>query len=122
MDFKETIKSYCDEMARKDKSFARVYKRKDKSIDECVRYIFSEMEKRATVATKGKVAAVEDDEVFGLAVHYFHEDIVVPETKQAVKVLSDTPSKKTVKKSTKRAEKTQKVTSELAIEIPLFDI
>lgn len=76
------------------------------------------MEKRATVATKGKVAAVEDDEVFGLAVHYFHEDIVVPETKQAVKVLSDTPSKK----STKRAEKTPKVTSELAIEIPLFDI
>lgn len=65
---KEAIHSYLDERAKVDELFAIAYKKKDKSIDECCTYIMGEAKKR------GNAVCMSDEEVFGLAVHYYDED------------------------------------------------
>ena len=68
MDAKEAIKNYLDERARKDELFAKAYAKEGKSIDECFSYILGEARK------KGTQVCMSDEEVFGLAVHYYDED------------------------------------------------
>lgn len=70
MDFKEIIKDHLDKMAEQDEAFAVRYKMEDKSIDDCVKYIFSQAQKQKT----GNCAAIEDAVVYGWAVHYYQED------------------------------------------------
>lgn len=62
---KEAIQSYLDERAKVDELFAVAYKKKNKSIDECCTYIMGEAKKR------GNAVCMSDEEVFGLAVHYY---------------------------------------------------
>ena len=67
------IKDYLDRRAAKDKQFAEVYANPKKNINECFRYILIQAKKR------GSAVCMTDEEVFGLAVHYFDEaDLVVP--------------------------------------------
>lgn len=66
--FKETIKSYLDERAKTDELFAKSYAKENKSLDECCSYIMGEARKR------GNAVAMMDEEVFGMAVHYYDED------------------------------------------------
>lgn len=68
MDAKEAIKNYLDERARTDELFAKAYAKEGKSIDECFSYILGEARK------KGTQVCMSDEEVFGLAVHYYDED------------------------------------------------
>lgn len=68
--FEETIKKYLDERAKNDEQFAVSYAKENKSIKECCRYIIGE----ASLSRNGNVAVMSDDEVFGLAVHYYDED------------------------------------------------
>lgn len=64
--FAEAIKSYLDRRASEDKMFAESYANPKKSIAECCDFIVSEVRKQnRTVMT--------DDEVYGLAVHYYDE-------------------------------------------------
>lgn len=65
--FKNAIKRYLDKRAQEDAMFAEAYKRENKTIDGCVDYILCEVQK---IAKKG-MAAMTDDEVFGMAVHYY---------------------------------------------------
>lgn len=65
--FKETIKQYLDNRAQTDSLFATTYAKENKSIDECVNYIYSEVQKSGR---KG----FNDEEIFGMAVHYYDED------------------------------------------------
>lgn len=67
--FRKVIKSYLDEKAAGDPAFAERYSSKDKSIDECCKFIVKEVKKIA----KGGYAACTDDYVYGLAVHYYDE-------------------------------------------------
>lgn len=67
--FKDAIKQYLDKRAKEDALFAEAYKREGKTIDECVNYILCEVQK---IAKKG-MTAMTDDEVFGMAVHYYDE-------------------------------------------------
>ena len=66
--FKTVIKSYLDERAVSDKLFAVSYAKDSKNIDECCEFILSEAQK------KGRAVFMTDDEVYGLAVHYYDED------------------------------------------------
>lgn len=66
--FKNTIKSHLDERAKADPKFAESYAKEDKSIDECCRYILSQMSKR------GNAVATTNEEVYGMAIHYYDED------------------------------------------------
>lgn len=65
---KQIIQSYLEERAKNDPLFANVYAKPNKNINECFDYILSEAKKR------GNAVCMSDDEVFGLAVHYYDED------------------------------------------------
>lgn len=66
--FKDAIKSYLDRRAGQDELFAKTYAKEGKTLEECCNYIIGEARKR------GNAVAMTDDEVFGLAVHYYDED------------------------------------------------
>lgn len=66
--FQDAIKSYLDERIKTDELFAKAYVKSNKSLKECCDYIMGEAKKR------GNAVAMTDDEVYGLAVHYYDED------------------------------------------------
>ena len=66
--FKQAIKAYLDKRAEEDSLFAPKYANEKKSIDECCSYIIGEARKR------GNAVAISDEEVYGMAVHYYDED------------------------------------------------
>ena len=66
---KQVIQSYLEERTKNDPLFATSYAKPNKNIDECYDYIIGEAKKRG-----GSVVCMSDDEVFGLAVHYYDED------------------------------------------------
>jgi len=89
---KEAIQSYLDGRAKVDELFAVAYKKKNKSIDECCTYIMGEAKKR------GNAVCMSDDEVFGLAVHYYDEDnIKINKLPANVKASASAPVSKPVK-------------------------
>ena len=63
--------------AELDAEFAVKYFDEGKKIEECCAYIISEMEKMA----QNNVVGATDDEVYGLAVRYYLEDVKVVDTK-----------------------------------------
>ena len=69
--FKRVIKDYLSQMAEMDELFATKFANPDKSVDECCNYIVQVMQKSA----KNGCMGCSDDEVFGLAVHYYEEEI-----------------------------------------------
>lgn len=62
------IKSYLDERAKTDELFAKSYAKPNKSLKECCNYIMGEAKKH------GNAVCISDDEVYGMAVHYYDED------------------------------------------------
>ena len=78
--FKESIQNYLNGVAEKDELFAQTLKKKNKNIDDCINYIYSE------VKSSGR-QGFNDDEIFGMAVHYFDEDDIKPGTKVTGKVI-----------------------------------
>lgn len=64
--FAEAIESYLDCRASEDKMFAESYANPKKSIAECCDFIVSEVKRQNRTA-------MTDDEVYGLAVHYYDE-------------------------------------------------
>ena len=65
--FKKVIKEYLDERANKDELFAKSYAKEKKNIDDCITYILNYVQKSGC-------QGFADDEIFGLAVHYYDED------------------------------------------------
>lgn len=72
-EFQQVIKAYLDQRAQEDAQFADNYAKKGKSIEKCCNYILRQAKKR------GNAVAMLDDEVYGLAVHYYDEDIPADE-------------------------------------------
>ena len=66
--FKQAIKAYLDKRAEEDSLFAPKYANEKKNIDECCSYIMGEARKR------GNAVAISDEEIYGMAVHYYDED------------------------------------------------
>lgn len=64
--FKDTIKAYLDDRAKSDELFAKVYANEKKDINGCCNYILQEVRKM-------QVQGLTDDEVYGIAVHYYDE-------------------------------------------------
>lgn len=72
---KDKIKAYLDKRAVEDSLFAVTYAKENKSIDECISYIMSEMLKVSIAIQSGvKGCQIDDDEVYSMAVHYYDED------------------------------------------------
>ena len=68
--FQRTIKDYLEQVADMDTAFALKYNNSDKNIEGCCSYIVGEMQKLAQNGCYGAT----DDEVYGLAVHFYTED------------------------------------------------
>ena len=65
--FKRVISAHLEQLAAKDQLFAETFKKPNKNIDECITYILN------TVKSMGVMACTEE-EVYGMAVHYYDED------------------------------------------------
>lgn len=127
--FQEKIKEHLDDVAKKDKQFAKSYAKENKSLAECEKYIYQEVRRQA----KGKNAVgCADEDIYNLAIHYYDEDdIKVDGATPKVEVVHTTEKMDDFKKRTasKRAsKKTKEVKKEdideyepLSLEIPLFD-
>lgn len=116
--FQEVIKSYLDNKANKDKQFAKKYNNKKKSIEACCNYIIGEVRKLNTTA-------MADEEVYGLAVHYYDEEnievgevpnctVVVPGEK-TIKAEVSKPTTATSQPTTKKKAKKQEDTNQLSL-------
>lgn len=92
--FKKIINDHLQERAANDPLFATTLAKENKSLDECVNYIFSEVRKSGC-------AGFADEEVFNMAVHYFDEDGIkdVKSVKGNVVVNRSIPSKSKADKS-----------------------
>ena len=65
--FKEVIKEYLDDRAAKDNLFAATYANREKNIVDSAEYIFSEVQKSGR-------QGFADEEIYGMAVHYYDEE------------------------------------------------
>ena len=71
--FEQTIKDYLDNRATNDPLFRPFYEKEGKSIKECAKYIYG------LVKESGRTG-FNDEEVYGMAVHYYQEDLEVHNT------------------------------------------
>lgn len=116
---KKLIQEYLDDKAKGDELFEKMYKKPGKDIDSCWAYIVNMAKRKG-----GACVCMSDDEVFGLAVHYYCEDNLevkkLPEgfkasaSKEKVDLLSD-DEKKRLKKQAEEEFKA-KITKELEVE------
>lgn len=65
--FTRAIAEYLNQRAMTDPVFAPNLQKPNKSIDECVTYILSKVQ-------KSSCNGFEDDEIYSMAVHYYDED------------------------------------------------
>lgn len=83
--FRRAIEVMLNDRAASDPLFAKAYQREGKSIEECYNYIISEVQRMG-------VNALTDEEVLGLAVHYYDEaDIKVSKAPACQVVVPATP-------------------------------
>lgn len=89
---KAAIKAHLDNRAATDEQFAITYAKTNKSINECYNYILNEAKSR------GNAICMTDEEVFGLAVHYYDEDDIkvsrAPAHRAVVSTSTSTPKPK----------------------------
>jgi hypothetical protein len=67
--FKKVINDHLQGLADKDALFAETLKKPAKNIEDCVTYILNTVQK----THKNGFA---DEEIFGMAVHYYDEDVI----------------------------------------------
>lgn len=84
--FETTIQAYLENRAKTDSLFAETYRKANKSIEECIKYIYSKARK---LAKEGNAVGVDDATVYGWAVHYYDEDdIKLDKVKERVDVVA----------------------------------
>lgn len=70
------IKAHLEKVAQTDETFASKFRAKceneENSVDKCAGYIVAEVQKNYK---KGGYAVLTKDEVFGMAMHYYDEDL-----------------------------------------------
>ena len=64
--FEDTIREYLEKRAENDALFAVKFSNPSKSVEDCVTYIINEVQKSGC-------NGFADDEIFGMAVHYWEE-------------------------------------------------
>ena len=79
MTLQEYLEKKLGEMAQQDANFRERYEDKQKSIKNCLLYIKQQAHKKAV----NGCAAISDDDVLQMAVHYYQEKDVEP-TKQTI--------------------------------------
>lgn len=80
LSFKTAIQSHLNSMAASDPLFATTLKKPNKNIDDCITYILNQVKSSGC-------SGFSDDEIFGMAVHYYDEDDLKPGKKINAKVV-----------------------------------
>ena len=94
--FETTIQTYLENRAKTDSLFAETYKKANKSIKECCKYIYSQARK---LAKNDNAVGVDESTVYGWAVHYYDEDnIKVDKVQERVEVVAPVAIQESVKK------------------------
>lgn len=65
--FKTAIQNHLNSLAANDELFAATLKKPNKNIDDCITYILNQVKASGC-------NGFADDEIFGMAVHYYDED------------------------------------------------
>jgi hypothetical protein len=78
--FKQVVQAELTKRAESDPLFAASFAKPNKSIDECISYILN------TVKNSG-IAGFTDDEIFGMAAHYYDEDNIGTISEMKCKVI-----------------------------------
>ena len=114
--FEQAIKSYLDNRAKEDQLFAQTYKKENKSIEECCKYIIQEVKKTGR-------QGFADEEIFGMAIHYYDEDNIKIEGKTpGCKVVHNQKTDKTFSESKPKVQEPVKTQEKPKSNIPnLFD-
>lgn len=101
--FETAIKNYLDARAASDAQFAEVYAKPNKSFDECIKFIYSEVKK----ANKKNERCVgyKDEDIYCLAIHYYDEDGIVVSDEKAEGVTASYVSEAAKKVELTDAEK-----------------
>lgn len=115
--FQEAIKAHLDKMAAQDEAFAAKYAAKceaeQDSIGNCCKYITNEVQKKYK---QGNSAVLTDAEVFGIAMHYYDENIAPPKAGVNCKVVMSkaelTPEDEEAIRREARAAAEQKIRNE----------
>lgn len=121
--FETTIKKYLDNRAKEDSLFAETYKKANKSIKECCKYIYSQARKMAKGSNS---VGIDDATVFGWAVHYYDEDnIEVEGVKEQVEVVTPVttpaPSEKSIQQKPAKKKTKQELFDERQLSLFNFD-
>ena len=64
---KQVISDYLTDLANNDEAFSICFMDDSKSIDECLDFICTQVQKSGRMG-------FDDDEIYGLAIHYYQED------------------------------------------------
>lgn len=72
-EFVKVIREYLEKRSEDDKLFCEKYKSSEKTVEQCCDYIIEEARKKGA-----RCVAIMDEEVFGMAVHFFDEDDIQP--------------------------------------------
>lgn len=125
--FEEAIKQFLDQYATEDVEFGKKYANPKKSISECCTYICQEVGKNRKGA---KCVACTDEQVYGMAIHYYDEEEIKVETHQTpVTVATSQTASDSSEKQTEKQRKTRKPRKAKApvdenipepLEIPIF--
>lgn len=99
--FKEVIQNYLEARGQQDPLFAETLQKPNKSIDGCVEYILSEVQQSGC-------SGFADEEIFGMAIHYYDED--------DLKTKKVSISKVVINHSVELSEEDLKVAKEKAME------
>lgn len=101
--FQRAIEAYVKAQARKDLKFMQKLRAEGKSIEGCCDYIYSEVQ-------SSKRKGFLDEEVFGMAMHYFQEDDVkAKKGSRPTVVVNHVPELTEAEKEAAREEARQKV-------------
>lgn len=119
--FETTIQTYLENRAKTDSLFAETYRKANKSIKECCKYIYSQAR---NLAKNDNAVGVDESTVYGWAVHYYDEDnIKVDEVQERTEVVAPVsePSKEEKPVQQKPARKKTKQELFDARQLSLFD-
>jgi hypothetical protein len=80
--FKKVISQHLEGLAIADPIFAETLKKENKNIDDCITYILNTVQKSGA-------NGFEDEEIFGMAIHYYDEDDLKAGTPVNCKIVSN---------------------------------
>lgn len=84
--FKSVVENYLKETALNDSAFAPMFAKTSKNIEDCLKYIMSEVKKTG-------LCAFDDSEVFAMAVQYYNDDTIAKPVNTNCKVMVNQPVK-----------------------------